>query len=74
MHRIAAALLIVLSVLALNGGMLRQAFAEEAMTQQATASADIPQPTPVKSTKLLSLLLILESLRQAPVALDMPKV
>ena len=74
MHRIAAALLIVLSVLALNGGLLRQALAEEAMTQRPTAIADIRQPMPVRSAKLLSLLLILESLRQAPVALDMPKV
>ena len=74
MHRIAAALLIVLSVLALNGGMLKQAFAEEALTQGRAPGVDIRQPMTVKSAKVLSLLLILESLRHAPVVLDAPKV
>ncbi|MEO6012299.1 MAG: hypothetical protein ABIQ30_01755 [Devosia sp.] len=74
MHRIASAILIAAAVLALNGGMLRDAFAREMAVQPAAAAVEIVQPVQAKSAKLLSLLVVLESLRQAPVALDGHKV
>jgi hypothetical protein len=74
MHRIAAAMLIVVAVLALNGGMLREAFAEDAMIRIPARTVEPVQPVVVKNAKLLSLLVILESLRQVPVSLDPQKV
>jgi len=73
MHRIATALLIAAAVVALNGSMLRDAFAVEraggsGIKSQATDLA------PMKSAKVLSLLLILEALRQSPVPLTTQKV
>ena len=73
MHRIATALLITAAVLALNGGMLRGAFAEEMAARSPPPRLDVAQPVAARSAKVLSLLLILESLRQAPVSLDQPK-
>ena len=70
MHRIASAILIAAAVLALNGGMFRDAFAREMAVQAPVASVEIVQPVQSKSAKLLSLLVVLESLRQEPVALD----
>ena len=70
MHRIASAILIAAAVLALNGGMFRDAFAREMAVQPPMASVDVVQPVQSKSSKLLSLLVVLESLRQEPVALD----
>ena len=67
MHRIAAAILIAAAVLAMNGGMLREAFAEEYRPV-------VSQPVQAKSAKLLSLLVVLESLRQEQVRLDGRKV
>jgi len=72
MHRIAAAILIAAAVLAMNGGMLREAFAEE--FRPAIVRAELPQPVQTKSAKLLSLLVVLESLRQEQVRLDGRKV
>ena len=74
MHRIAAALLITLSVLAFNGGTLRQAFAGEPMLRPPAPSAQMLQPAAARGSKLLSLLVILEALRQAPGSLDSQKV
>ena len=74
MHRIASAILIAAAVLALNGGMFRDAFAREMAVQPSVAVVEIAQPIQGKSAKLLSLLVVLESLRQAPVALDGQKV
>ncbi|MBI4921752.1 MAG: hypothetical protein HY834_08380 [Devosia nanyangense] len=74
MNRIAAALLITVAVLALNAGTLREAFAGEAMARLPAALPASLMPAPVRSTKVLSLLLILEALRQAPVSLDPQKV
>lgn len=73
MHRIATALLITAAVLALNGGMLREAFAEQAAARLPAPRLDTVQPIAVRSAKVLSLLLILEALRQNPVSLDQPK-
>ncbi len=74
MHRIATAMLIAAAVLALNAGLLRDAFAAETMARSPVQIADLAQPMPVRTAKVLSLLLILESLRQAPVPLDGQKV
>ena len=74
MHRIAAALLIAAAVLALNGGMLRDAFAREAAAQLPASFGEISQPVGGKSAKVLSLLLILESMRQSQLTLDGSKV
>lgn len=69
MHRIATALLIVTAVVALNGTMLRDTFAAER-----DARPQATEMVPIKSAKVLSLLLILEALRQTPVALTTQKV
>jgi hypothetical protein len=74
MHRIAAAMLIAATVLAFNGSMLRDAFAGEPAVKVPAASAEITQPATIRNAKVLSLLMILESLRQAPVLLDPQKV
>ena len=50
------------------------AFARDAAVQLPAARMEIAQPIGARSAKLLSLLLILETLRQAPVALDGRKV
>ena len=74
MHRIAAALLIAAAVLAMNGGMLREAFAEEYRPAAAVVRVEALPPVQTRSAKLLSLLVVLESLRQEQVRLDGPKV
>ncbi len=66
MHRIATAMLIAAAVLVLNAGMLRDVLAGEMIVQ--------PAQVEVKASKVLSLLVILEALRQAPVRLDSQKV
>ncbi len=72
MHRIASAILITAAVLALNGGMLRDAFAAE--YRPAVVRSEATQPVAIKGARILSLLVVLESLRQAPAALDGSKV
>jgi len=74
MHRIATAMLIAAAVLALNAGMLRDAFARETGVTVAAPRADVVQPIAAGSDKVLSLLLILESLRQSQLGLDSQKV
>jgi hypothetical protein len=69
MSRIASALLIAAAVLALNAGMVRDAFAAQPVEPAARV-----ETMPSRSAKVLSLLVILESLRQAPLALDGQKV
>jgi hypothetical protein len=69
MSRIASALLIAAAVLALNAGMLRDAFAGAPV-----APATRAETVPTRGAKVLSLLVILESLRQAPLPLDGQKV
>ncbi|MDO8360923.1 MAG: hypothetical protein Q7T08_12925 [Devosia sp.] len=66
--------MITIAVLALNAGTLREAFAGEAMARLPVASVASLTIAPVRSTKVLSLLLILEALRQAPISLDPQKV
>lgn len=74
MHRIASAILITVAVLALNGGMLRDAFAAEYRPAVTAARTETAQPVAIRSARILSLLVVLESLRQSPAALDGPKV
>ncbi len=73
MHRIAAAFVITAAVLALNGGMLREAFAEQPAGRLGVPPLGVVQPIQFKSAKVLSLLLVLEALRQNPVSLEQPK-
>lgn len=74
MHRIAAALLITAAVLALNAGMIRDAFAEgNWVARNAEPVRVSTQPAP-GSSRLLSLLLVLETMRQSGVTLDGRKV
>ncbi|RYE11051.1 MAG: hypothetical protein EOP22_02475 [Hyphomicrobiales bacterium] len=74
MHRIATAILITGAVLALNGGMLRDAFAREAILMLPAPRLESLDPAGSKSAKVLSLLLVLESLRQSQLSLDDRKV
>jgi len=74
-HRIAAAMLIAATVLAFNGSMLRGAFAgEPAINAPPAPRSEVVQPVPVRNAKVLSLLVILETLRQVPISLDAQKV
>jgi hypothetical protein len=72
MSRIAAAILIVIAMLALNGGLLRPAFADAARAP--AASVEISQPVVVRSGRVLNLLLALEALRQSQVSVGPQKV
>jgi len=74
MHRIAAAMLIAATVLAFNGSMLRDAFAAEPTLKTQAPSVEVSQPAIARNAKVLSLLMILETLRQTPVTLDAQKV
>lgn len=74
MPRIATAMLIAAAVLALNAGMLRDVFARELAVQPPATRLEITQPLAAKSDKVLSLLLILESLRQSEIGLGAQKV
>ena len=74
MHRIAAAMLIVATVLAFNGSMLREALAGEPALNPPAPRGELVQQVPVLNAKVLSLLVILETLRQAPISLDPQKV
>ena len=74
MHRIAAAMLIAATVLAFNGSMLREALAAELAVKTPAPATEITQPAVTRNAKVLSLLMILETLRQSPVALDAQKV
>lgn len=81
MDRLAAGIMIAIAALVMNGGLVRDALAEDisvgAKAQAATA-AIVTSPTPVayglRSERLLSLLLTLEALRAAPALLDRSKV
>jgi hypothetical protein len=74
MSRIAAALLIVIAMLALNGGLLRPAFAEAATARATGASVEVSQPTIIRSGRVLGLLMALEALRQSQLQLGPQKV
>lgn len=70
MNRIAAALMIFGAGVALNGGMLADALGRETAPGPAASAAPVALP----ATPLLSLLIVLEGLRQARPGLDSPKV
>jgi hypothetical protein len=74
MNRIASALLIAAAVLALNGGMLREAFADSWRPAPMAQQVRVEPAQPARNSRLLSLLLVLESLRQAELSVDGPKV
>ena len=74
MHRIATGLLIAAAVLVLNMGMLRDAFARDVTVNAMPPRSEVTQPLVASSDKVLSLLLILESLRQTQLGLDGQKV
>jgi hypothetical protein len=74
MHRIAAAMLIAATALAFNGSMLREALAGEPAINPPAPRGEFVQQVPVRNAKVLSLLVILETLRQAPISLDPQKV
>jgi hypothetical protein len=67
MTRIAAAVLIVLGVLNLNGELGRPAFADSLAVRPATG-VDVTQPLAIRSSRVLGLILALEALRQVPVS------
>jgi hypothetical protein len=74
MSRIAAALLIVIAMIALNGGLLRPAFAESA-ARGPVASVEVIQPVVVRRGRgVVSLLLALEALRQSQIQVAPQKV
>jgi hypothetical protein len=66
MHRITAALLIVAAVFALNGGMLRDAFAKDMSVQLPPAKIGASGPLETRSTRVLNLILALQALQAEP--------
>ena len=78
MDRLATAIMIALAALVMNGGMLRDVFADEAgMRIPAPLSigkSQMPAASGLRSERVLSLLLTLEALRAAPALLDTQKV
>lgn len=80
MDRLAAGIMIAIAALVMNGGLVRDALAEEIGTgakTQAAPAVSVMSPTPVayglRSERVLSLLLTLEALRAVPVLLDRSK-
>jgi hypothetical protein len=76
MSRIAAALLIAAAALALDAGLLRGASAAEAGALRAARPLPPAQEVmaePGRTARILSLVLCLEALRQAPELLAPPK-
>ncbi len=78
MDRLAAAILIALAALAMNGGLVRNAIAADAGPQlrlavEAPPSLHSPRPAS-RSERVMSLLIALEALRASPGLLDTPKV
>ncbi len=77
MPRLAAAMLIAIAALVINGGMIRDAFAED-LSMHAKLRLERPDNglpvTEPRGTRILSLLLALQALGNAPGALDTPKV
>jgi hypothetical protein len=71
MPRIAAALLIVAAALVFNATVPDSVYAKDVA---AAVKAPVLEDSVPKSTRLMSLLLVLESLRQAPVDLQTSKV
>jgi hypothetical protein len=74
MSRIAAALLIVLAGLAINGGLLRPALADSQPVKRPWPTVDVSQPLVTRGGRVLSLLLALEALRLSQAPLDPQKL
>lgn len=74
MTRIAAALLIVLTTLGVEGGTFRPAFAESLPPAPPRVTIDAVQPVAVRSGRVLALLIVLEAVRrtQSPGGLPRP--
>lgn len=72
MDRLAAGIMIAIAALVMNGGLVRDALAEEtgisAQTQAAAAGVTSPNPVVhgLRSERVLGLVLTLEALRAAP--------
>jgi len=81
MDRLAAGIMIAIAALVMNGGLVRDALAEDigmGARAQAAATDSVTSPRPVayglRSERVLSLVLTLEALRAAPALLDTSKV
>jgi hypothetical protein len=78
MDRLAAAIMIALAALVMNGGLLRDVMAEEAglriVPPKLDQKSQMPAVSGLRSERVLSLLLTLEALQAAPALLDTPKV
>ncbi|MBK8084357.1 MAG: hypothetical protein IPK28_11430 [Devosia sp.] len=76
MDRIAAALMIAIAALIINGGLVRDVLAEDLgriPMGSSVAVSDIPVASGLRSERVLSLLIALEALRAAPEALNRSK-
>ncbi len=76
MDRIAAALMIAIAALIINGGLVRDVLAEDLGRLPLGASvvaSDIPVASGLRSERVLSLLIALEALRAAPEVLNRSK-
>ena len=76
MDRIAAALMIAIAALVMNGGLIKDVFAEElggAPVGAAPPSSSSPVVSGPRSERVLSLLIALEALRVAPEVLARSK-
>jgi hypothetical protein len=79
MDRLTAAVLIAIAALVMTGGMGRNVLAGEALLRQPVETVQPPAfpanpPLPPRSGRVLSLLLTLEALRDAPAVLDRSNV
>jgi len=78
MDRLAAAILIALAALVMNGGLVHDAMAGEAGLRLPAAATiqktQMSAATSPRSERVLSLLLALAALQAAPALLDAPKV
>lgn len=72
MDRLAAGIVIALTILVMHGGPVRDVRAEEGVRSLSTLSSATPVVSGVRSARVLSLLLTLEALRAAPQVLDAP--
>lgn len=75
MDRIATGTMIAATALLLTSGLGTDVMAREPVKPPAPAASTLPQPAPpLRSGRILSLLLTLEALHQAPALLDTGKL
>jgi hypothetical protein len=78
MDRLAAAIMIALAALVMNGGLASKVLAEEAGMRLPSSATEqksqISAANGLRSERVLSLLLTLQALQAAPSLLDTPKV